>query len=560
MHMESSLKIPTKTSEEIKFIVGADAVKLLNDPLFRANWRALHAVCPWATVFQSIEFLSTWFQIYGSIYIPILIIEERDNVFVGGLALSRRIKKGNFNVAGVREAEYQTWIAEETNGEAFIKKALSKFREVFPGKEINFYNIPPEAPIAWAEKDTEWKQICELRFFERPLMDLMHPNASKLFTKQQFREKRNRLKRLGELKLEHIVDPERFADVLDELADHFDFRKGATYNHTYFRLSPLHKQFMLAMFNQNLLQATVLKLNEEVIASIVAQIGNKRIHLGGINTHSPFYSMHSPGYVHFLMVGQKLLEEGFELFDLTPGRDPYKRRLATTYDQVCSLRVSNRSKIFAKKHIISPIVKMVKKTITKQGGDVRNIRIELQKIINRWRKTPYQVLQQALRSVNPYASSSGKSKLFVTYRCSESKNFTHKIEKNSLSDLLDFDPKNSKITRWDFLADAMRNLELGNRCYTYSDAGILICCVWVMKEDVSTLDGKVEMGDNSEAISVLQNFFYHPQAIGDLSNMIDSIAEKLFSENEAGNMIFARINSSDNTLIRTLNTSNFRAV
>jgi hypothetical protein len=53
------------------------------------------------------------------------------------------------------------------------------------------------------------------------------------------------------------------------------------------------------------------------------------VHLQGINSHSPFYSKHSPGILHFLMLGVALAEEGIPVFDLTPGgADGYKAILA----------------------------------------------------------------------------------------------------------------------------------------------------------------------------------------------------------------------------------------
>ena len=58
--------------------------------------------------------------------------------------------------------------------------------------------------------------------------------------------------------------------------------------------------------------------------------------------HIPFHSkFYSPVFVHFLLLAQLLVKEGVKVFDLTPGGDFYKERMATRHDQVNELMVTN---------------------------------------------------------------------------------------------------------------------------------------------------------------------------------------------------------------------------
>jgi hypothetical protein len=63
-----------------------------------------------------------------------------------------------------------------------------------------------------------------------------------------------------------------FSSIFDELTAQYDFRKAAMYNKAPFRKDPLKKKFLLALFEQQILHVTVLKLNDEIIASNVAAI------------------------------------------------------------------------------------------------------------------------------------------------------------------------------------------------------------------------------------------------------------------------------------------------
>jgi hypothetical protein len=223
------------------------------------------------------------------------------------LTLARN-KKGLIVAAGESLSEYHVWLATDPNGEVFIRKALVEIFKRFKGCEILLRYIPGKAPMKWANEDPVLKERCILRAYKQPLIKIDDAYFTTELRKKNRREKINRLKRKGELKFERITDSKVFASILDELIIQFDFRKMAMYNTPFFLSDPLRKKFLFSLFEQDLLHATVLKLNEEIIASNIGTTGNNSVHLQGINTHSPLYAKYSPGILHFLMLGKLLAD------------------------------------------------------------------------------------------------------------------------------------------------------------------------------------------------------------------------------------------------------------
>jgi hypothetical protein len=58
---------------EIEMHAGDEVFELLAEKSIQLGWDTLYKLCPWATVFQSRLFVTTWYQIYGKEYEPILI-------------------------------------------------------------------------------------------------------------------------------------------------------------------------------------------------------------------------------------------------------------------------------------------------------------------------------------------------------------------------------------------------------------------------------------------------------------------------------------------------------
>src|SRR5688572_2416933 len=145
--------------DTLKMFVGEEVLKLLSDEKFQASWDDLYERCPWATVFQSRPFVSTWYQIYQNEYLPITITYKLQGKLIGLLTIAKD-KSGLISGAGKNHAEYQVWLSTETDSGNFITGALLEVKRRFPESSIQFKYIPGNVSLAWLETDRVWRRHC----------------------------------------------------------------------------------------------------------------------------------------------------------------------------------------------------------------------------------------------------------------------------------------------------------------------------------------------------------------------------------------------------------------
>jgi CelD/BcsL family acetyltransferase involved in cellulose biosynthesis len=524
---QSARALLTPGNSSIELLMGDDVLQLLDDIRFLGEWNQLYLNCPWATVFQSPSFVVTWYRIYQHEFIPVLIKTENAGKLTALLTLAID-KKGLITGAGANQAEYQVWLTANANDETFFTNALRELRRFFPGKKILLKYIPAGVSLVFTKKDPTWKKHCFVKTSPQALMTIDDTHCTNELKKKNRREKINRLKRLGALTFERIRDYQQFASVFDELALQSDFRKGALYNKLAFKTDPFKKQFLLALFQQNNLHATVLKLNDKIIAANVSIGNNRQLHLQGINSFDAAYARYSPGIIHFLMLGKLLAEEGVHIFDLTPGADGYKDILATDYTVAHTLSVGNKYHRFTNrlkaglnscfKNVVYAVG--VKRDTLKKGR--RSLTLYKVKFVN--------VATQGFTSMFAlFFDSLKKRRTTTTYGVVQKAvpvSGLLNIRKDSLNDLLDFDTHDLRYTRQEFLADAMHRFEEGAHCYSWVEEGRLLACAWITNGTPTMMESGNRDEAKGETFS-LCSLYCHRKSRKCLPLFLQSVAKEL---------------------------------
>lgn len=505
-----------RVDDEIHVAVGENALELLSDENFQAKWDLLYHTCYWSTVFQNAAFTNAWYKLYKKAYIPILITAYKDDRLTGLLNLCLNLQKLEITGTGCDDAHYHTWLAEEYNKESFITSALAKVKEQFPSYRIRLYQLPPHTPLGWLETDPRWRASSTFKIYKRPLIDLSHPELPKLSTKKQFKENRNRLKRHGEVTYEKVTCIEQFSSIFDVLIDQYDFRKGATLNFLPFRGDPIKKKFFMELFRLEMLHVTVLKLNNEIVASLIGTIGKDSwVHGAGLNTHAPTYACFSPGFVCFIMMAQQLANEKFRTLDLSTGGQGYKERLANSHDQVYELIISNQTQSRIK--IPQRIKGFLLQRISQSGIDYKRLRIELKRkkmlAKEKWSLFKKQGLNSGINTALRIAIPEAKEELFqvrpITMRNLKAVHAIG-IEQNSLKALLLFSGSASLTTRWEFLEEAMFRLEIGEQAYTWTENNKLVACLWLLNSSAKKKE-YTSQHQYPEGSTVLHRLYYRPE-------------------------------------------------
>lgn len=550
----------TEETSHIALLVGEEVLNLISNDRFKQEWDELYQQCEWATAFQSRGFVTTWYNVFRGDYLPLLVKSEHEGKISGLLTMAIPIsgstipdfEKESINIvgAGEYEAEYQCWIASHTYGEQFIKSALSEMMKCFPKANILFRFIPPLAPLNWSVSDPEWKSMCVVQSHKRPLLNLRDPNATKAFKiTKQFKTKYNRLKRLGEVRFEKLSDINEFTEALKELTLQFDFRQGCMFNKNQFRDKPQKFKLMVELFKQGLLHATILKVDEEIIASMVAVAGKNWVHLQGINTHSPFYAKHSPGILHFLHLGQSLAQEGVEVFDLTPGGDEYKERFATTHDNAYTLIVTPntafRLKKYIKRKLHIRLIKAGKRPMTFELA-IEKRKYLLRSALKSGVKT---LLKEQLSNIIDSQKPVSKFRLVKPANTTTAM----AIQRDNLNDLLCYTSAKGELSRWEFMEDAMQRFESGAHSYTWVEDDCLMACAWIGGANTSKAK---ENFKESDGVAALHHIYCYPAAKGKLHAFLITVISQA-AKDIADKQLIAYCEADDKATLRSIKEAGF---
>ncbi|MCL6260437.1 GNAT family N-acetyltransferase [Aquiflexum sp. TKW24L] len=472
-----------------KVLLPSQSRALALDQRFLMAWDELYSTCPWATVFQSRDFILTWFDCFFEFQPTILT--DWDGKTMHGLWILTESKRG-FSGPGLDLAEYQVWLSTPQVQQTFVKEALKVFSKIFPKKSIHLKYIPGSTSLEVFNRSSFFKPRTAWLDFQQPIMEVDKATLQNELKKKNRKEKINRLKRLGELQFSQITELEQFKSLIDEMTLQSDFRKGALYNKTFFYDEPHRKDFLLRLFELGLVHVTALSVNGTLIASNAGVMGRNVVHLQGINSHSPFYSKHSPGILHFLMFGIALSDANIPVFDLTPGgADGYKAVLANKNDEAYEFWYGPRAFIISKK-ISLRLKKWLKLKL--QGKMLRNMDLsnfnvlipQLKSDLTFWINRQFCFLKKErvnfLEKRTPVFEFSSKTdginggKLQIPNI--EPKQF--EISRNKLSDLFLWKQKDSKIPRMKLFQDCLVRIENGQEIYTLISEGYLIgICWWI---------------------------------------------------------------------------------
>lgn len=528
-----------KVSSTIHILVGDEVSDLLTDNEFSKAWDALYRACSWATPFQSKAFVATWYKVYARQYIPILVKAVSDGNLTGLLTLAKTANVNIIHGAGLLNAEYHAWLATESDHDSFITSALREVQKLFPDCIIELRYIPANTSLKWAKADRHWRIRTVVRAIDQPVIALNQAQLDEKLNTRAKRKMMNRLRHHGELRFERITDQNEFISVIDGLIDQSDFRKAALYNKTPFRDDPLKKELLLSLFEQELLHLTVLKLDQQIIASKIITVDERWGYLKGILTHSPHFARQSPGLLHSLMLARLLAAEGRSFFDLTPGGDQYKDQLATDHASVYHVWIVNSTAAYLRKAIVEGIKKFGRALLATRHINTKSFKTQISRIAEELRhKGILRWIKQRIKG-----KRSLKSPASYLIRPEVENDFSGQINIDSLKDLLLFEADEHSLSRWEFMSDAMKRMEMGEHVFSVLENGRLAACAWQGSKQ-----------QTAEATTILTGLYCHASYHHSCAAFLKAVARKL-TESKPTNGILTIVNAEDLALNRILSSA-----
>ncbi|RJG01283.1 GNAT family N-acetyltransferase [Noviherbaspirillum sedimenti] len=492
---------------------------------FQLKWKKLYARCPWVTAFQHPDFVTPWYELYQTQFLPVIILAEAEDESLTGLLTLAFCKEGKQLVgAGERQAEYQGWLEAKDAGNIFIRDAVKKIRNHFPGVDLRLKYLPPDIPLNWILDNREYSRIFSLRSHPRPIMKINEAAMSSQRNKKTYRRNFGRLKKSGDVQFETITRHDQFIRVFDELCTQYDFRQGTLYRHMPFSSDPAKKLLYLELHKRGLLHTTILTVDGEIAASHSGLLSNDSTLHMGISTHAPSFAAHSPGTLLLSMLGVHVVKEKISVLDLTPGGDGYKEKFATEHDVVFELTAYGDVKARLRKEAYLSGKRFLKNRMHQAGLRTADAWAAMGKLSS-FKELGFHGLLARLRdaAISPpclYRYCADKPRAAANPLL---------ISKDSLSDIVRFDPSGSPITRWEFLNMATERLERSNHLYSFrSDEKLFMCC-WV---DARPAGSNQQLAGHASAFSenavVLFDLYVHRQVKDE--ELVRRFIEQILSE------------------------------
>ena len=506
---------------------GNQALTHVRSEEFQLKWKSLYERCPWVTACQHPDFVTPWYELYQTEFLPVIVLKEAEDNSLDGLLTLALHKSGNRLVgAGERQAEYQGWLEKNDAGNTFIQKAIQKIRANFPGIDLCFKYLPPGIPLGWVVQNRDYGKFCCLRSHPRPIMKIDETVMSLQRSKKHNRRNFNQLKKSGDVQFERITEHDQFIRIFDEMCIQYDFRQGALHHNMPFSSDPSKKLFYIELHKRGLLHTTILTVDGEIAASHSGLLSNEcTVHMG-INTYAPAFAAHSPGNLLLAMLGVHLVKEKIPVLDLTPGKDGYKEHFATEHDVVFELTVYGDAMARLRKETFLSAKLFLMNKLHKSGVRTSDIWALLGKL-NKFKELGFHGLLERLRdgSISPYCR----------YRyCSDTPPASINrllISKNCLSDIFRFDSNGSLVTRWEFLSTAMDRMERSNHLYSFVREEKLLIYCWIR---VRSAESKQQQLGQDAALTdkavVLFDLYVHRQL--DDKELVQRFIEQILFELE----------------------------
>lgn len=483
---------------------------LLTSPSFQAAWRQLYNDCPWATPFQSPCFVLSWLDVYKKEYSPLVVCEWSDNGSLKGLLiLARGEDERSLSVAGGHQAEYQTWLADDSR--TFIVDALSAVEQQIPGFRLIFRNIPDNASSEALFNSREFRGRCEVLQHDRPLWKIDSDELASSLRKKSNKSRLNRLKRHGNLSFKRIVDAEEFSSALDPIIPFYDLRQGAVNDSYPFLHDGKKKPFHTRLFSDcpELLHVTVMTLDDQPISMHVGIQSKDAVHLA-IIAHSPMLARYSPGKIHLLLLASRLIEEGTPCLDLTPGGDPWKERYASEHDSVQTLTIYSSNSIKRADRVTSSALDGIRSTLRAFGISPLTARRQVMKLA---RPNVHAIKTKIAGSL--WTDKEYRIYVSESPREPDAEEGLNHVQRNCIQHLLLFEPAEPWQSRQRFMQEALNRLEQGEHVYTIADDNVLQHYGWFIELQEEAYFSEVEQRYRyPEKGAVLYDFYTHPGARG----------------------------------------------
>ena len=320
---------------DISILNKEHSLEKLVDEVFISKWQSLSEQSNNFSLIQESNFVVSWYEAYKNKYDPILLLAyDQTGDLVGVLPLALHQQEKFISHAGDDQAEYAGWVCKQAHQEEFLILSLIQLKKEFNLKKWQWGWLPPHTNIDWIKSKRLKDEgiYINLSAYESPIYNLKDSaRIKKLRKSKSIRSNINRLKRVGDLKIERITDVSMAKKIFVDIKKKTNFRNLAVYNNIPFEDDKNKEQWHLDHLERGEgTHFTVLWQGDELLACNFGFCTDDTVMMGLV-TYNPVQGEYSPGSIFLIMLIEFITEEGFHYLDLTPGGDPYKERFCNAH-------------------------------------------------------------------------------------------------------------------------------------------------------------------------------------------------------------------------------------
>ena len=320
----------------IKFIDNLQGI----DP---GQWRALLARCPDSTVFQSPEWLCSWWRTLGEQFKPFIVAAYEDSQLVGLAPLFQKphkvlgVTRAQLHFIGAGHSDYNVFSVRDGDARIAAQLLDAVSDHIDSGGCAQLVEIPDSSVTHAALERRVATGLTGLQVSGKtpcPRLQIRGNEAgvTRALRKESLRRHFKALSKLGELHVQHLSDADSILGYLDELFRQHVARWARTPHPSIF-LQPAHQRFYREMVcslapTQNLLFTTV-HVNQRPVA----------LHLGfrsrgDLLWYKPTFELElrkcSPGDTLLKSLIEFAQTQEIGAVDFTRGDEAYKGRFSTS--------------------------------------------------------------------------------------------------------------------------------------------------------------------------------------------------------------------------------------
>ena len=308
-------------------------------------WRNLLRNAATHTVFQTQEWVSSWWAVYGMGHRPrVLILREGEEVRgIAPLILKDYGVFRRLTFIGGHRADYSDFIVHRDRPQDYRLLLGHMALEMGDYDEVMLENVPESSPLLHVLEEDPRRFIIKRAVADAcpylTLDDRTESVLGKIEGKQSLKRKMKKLAAKGDLRFHHYTDPlemeKAMVSLMETYLERFD---PANLKKRLPMEIAFHRELLRRMGPEQMIQFSALELGERPIARHFG-FSYDGVYHWVRPAFDPLYAEHSPGAVLLYHLIEHAWKNGFREFDFLRGKEAFKIDIAGQMRQVMMVKL-----------------------------------------------------------------------------------------------------------------------------------------------------------------------------------------------------------------------------